>query len=52
MEREFLGISLRHYLNIVRAKRRLFIWGTGKYSIKGEALLESLNITEWDYPLI
>ena len=44
-----MGISLRHYLNIVRAKRRLFIWGTGKYSIKGEALLESLNITEWDY---
>lgn len=41
--------NLKHYLNTVGLHRHFFIWGTGKCSIKGEALLERFNITEWDY---
>lgn len=43
------GISLIQYLSKKLVNRRVFIWGTGKSCTKGEALLERLNITEWDY---
>ena len=49
MKKSVADISLVQYLSKKLLNRKVFIWGTGKYSPKGESLLERLNITEWDY---
>lgn len=49
MEKMDAGISLTDYLRKKLSHRKAFLWGTGTCSVKGEMLLEYLNITKWNY---
>lgn len=49
MDRMDAGICLTDYLSKKLSRRKAFVWGTGKCSVKGEMLLEYLNVTEWNY---